>query len=71
MYRYSNQTVKRMPQPILIVEDNDANMRLFTDILSSCDLPLMQAGDAETALEMLKSDPLPCLIIMDIQLPGM
>ncbi|MDW3203958.1 MAG: response regulator [Alphaproteobacteria bacterium] len=59
-----------MRPPILIVEDNEVNMRLFTDLLSALGYVVYQAGDAETALELLKSVR-PGAIVMDIQLPGM
>lgn len=71
MKKSTTLTVRPMSQPILIVEDNVANMRLFTDVLTSCDYPVYQAVDAETALEILATSPLPRVIIMDIQLPGM
>ncbi|WP_421875082.1 response regulator [Pacificispira sp.] len=59
-----------MRPPILIVEDNEVNMRLFSDLLSALGYIVYQAEDAETALELLKSVR-PGAIVMDIQLPGM
>lgn len=59
-----------MVQPILIVEDNDLNMRLFCDLLSALGYRVCQAEDAETALAILESVR-PAVIVMDIQLPGM
>ncbi len=56
--------------PILIVEDNQINMRLFSDLLGAIGYKICQAVDAETALEMLKTLR-PGAIVMDIQLPGM
>lgn len=59
-----------MPRPILIVEDNEMNMRLFSDLLRALGYEVLQAWDAETALDILKSER-PAVIVMDIQLPGM
>ena len=56
--------------PVLVVEDNELNMRLFTDILENFGYPVVGCVDAEKALDFLK-DNTPGLIIMDIQLPGM
>ena len=56
--------------PILIVEDNVINMRLFSDLLVALGYTVYKAGDAEKALELLK-EIRPGAIIMDIQLPGM
>lgn len=57
--------------PILIVEDNELNMRLFTDVLRNFGYTVVGCGDAESALEYLSEGDLPGMILMDIQLPGM
>lgn len=59
-----------MRAPILIVEDNELNMRLFSDLLTALGYVVLQAEDAECALEFLKTER-PGVIVMDIQLPGM
>ncbi|MDF1748810.1 MAG: response regulator [Alphaproteobacteria bacterium] len=56
--------------PILIVEDNTINMRLFSDLLVALGYTVCKAEDAEQALKLLE-DIRPGAIIMDIQLPGM
>ena len=55
---------------ILIVEDNEANMKLASLLLSKADHTVLCAADAETGLTLARSDR-PDLILMDIQLPGM
>lgn len=55
---------------ILIVEDNESNMKLFDFLLRRAGHCVLQAGDAETGL-MLARRETPDLILMDIQLPGM
>jgi len=55
---------------ILIVEDNPANLKLATLLLTSVGHNVLLAADAETGLALALSDQ-PELILMDIQLPGM
>lgn len=56
-------------EPILIVDDNESNLRLVTAILGSEQWEIRCATDAEEALRMLEHWR-PRLILMDIQLPG-
>jgi two-component system cell cycle response regulator DivK len=55
---------------ILVVEDNEANMRLASVLLSSAGHSVLCAVDAEAGM-MLAHSERPDLILMDIQLPGM
>src|SRR5579864_5013900 len=55
---------------ILIVEDNPANMKLATLLLSNAGHTALCAVDAETGLTLARAEQ-PDLILMDIQLPGM
>lgn len=57
-------------EPILIVDDNPTNLKLLRVLLQGEGYDVKTAGDAEEALETLKSFH-PRLILMDIQLPGM
>src|SRR5262244_3298982 len=54
---------------ILVVEDNELNMKLFHDLLASRGLIIVQTGDGVDALKLARQHK-PDLIIMDIQLPG-
>jgi len=58
-----------MPR-ILVVEDNPANMKLASLLLSNAGHVALCAVDAETGLTLARAE-LPDLILMDIQLPGM
>jgi len=53
---------------ILVVEDNDLNMKLFHDLLEAHGYETLQTKDGLEALEMAR-DHRPDLILMDIQLP--
>ena len=55
---------------ILIVDDNQINLRLATDVLEAAEFDIIQAVDAEQAQKFL-IDVIPDLILMDIALPGM
>jgi two-component system cell cycle response regulator DivK len=55
---------------ILIVEDNEANMKLACLLLQNAGHETLTADDAETGLTLARSER-PDLILMDIQLPGM
>ena len=57
-------------EPILIVDDNLANLKLARLLLEHEEYNVRTAADAEAALEILKTFQ-PQLILMDIQLPGM
>ncbi len=54
---------------ILIVEDNDKNMKLARDILQAKGYATLEAVTGEEGVRLAK-EKLPALILMDIQLPG-
>ena len=55
---------------ILIVEDNEKNMKLVRDVLQVKGYATLEAGTAEDGL-IMAAQKRPDLILMDIQLPGM
>jgi two-component system cell cycle response regulator DivK len=55
---------------ILIVEDNEKNMKLVRDVLQVKGYETLEAGTAEDGIR-LAQERKPDLILMDIQLPGM
>ena len=54
---------------ILIVEDNEKNMKLVRDILRHQGHTTLEAATGEEGVR-LAAEHLPALILMDIQLPG-
>jgi two-component system, cell cycle response regulator DivK len=54
---------------ILVVEDNERNMRLFRDVLRAAGHRTLEATTGEEAVE-LATEHGPDLVLMDIQLPG-
>jgi two-component system cell cycle response regulator DivK len=55
---------------ILIVEDNEKNLKLARDVLRFHGFRTVEATDGESAIA-LSLEHLPALVLMDIQLPGM
>lgn len=57
-----------MTKKVLIVEDNELNMKLFHDLLDAHGYETLQTRDGIEALEIARVNR-PDLILMDIQLP--
>ncbi|MCG8689911.1 MAG: response regulator [Minwuiales bacterium] len=57
-----------MSKTVLIVEDNELNMKLFCDLLSAHGYDTLQADDGVVALQLAREHR-PDLIVMDILLP--
>jgi two-component system cell cycle response regulator DivK len=57
-----------MGQKILIVEDNELNMKLFNDLLEAHGYQTVTTRDGTKAVDMAVEEK-PDLILMDIQLP--
>jgi two-component system cell cycle response regulator DivK len=53
---------------VLIVEDNELNMKLFNDLLEAFGYATVKTRDGRKAVELARTHK-PDLIIMDIQLP--
>jgi two-component system, cell cycle response regulator DivK len=57
-----------MAKTVLIVEDNDLNMKLFHDLLEAHGYATIQTKDGMEAMKLAREHR-PDLILMDIQLP--
>ncbi|MBT3238102.1 MAG: response regulator [Rhodospirillaceae bacterium] len=57
-----------MAKTILIVEDNELNMKLFNDLLQAHGYDTVQTTDGRLAVDLTR-EHMPDLILMDIQLP--
>ncbi len=58
-----------MKKKILIIEDNELNMKLVRSLLQLNSIETIEAYDAEKGIELAGTCK-PNLILMDIQLPG-
>ena len=63
-----SQEPRTMTKTVLIVEDNELNMKLFHDLLDSDGYEVIQTRDGLKALDLARAHK-PDLILMDIQLP--
>jgi len=59
---------RRSGKTVLIVEDNELNMKLFHDLLDAHGYQTIQTRDGLEALKLARAER-PSLILMDIQLP--
>ncbi len=57
-----------MTATVLVVEDNELNMKLFHDLLEAHGINVMQLRDGRQVLETARANR-PDVILMDIQLP--
>jgi two-component system cell cycle response regulator DivK len=57
-----------MAKTVLIVEDNELNMKLFNDLLEAFGYRTVKTRDGRQALPLARQHK-PDLIVMDIQLP--
>jgi two-component system, cell cycle response regulator DivK len=60
--------VRRMSKTVMIVEDNELNMKLFHDLLDAHGYHTLQTRNGMEALRLAREQR-PDLILMDIQLP--
>lgn len=58
-----------MRKKVLVVEDNDLNMKLFCDLLEAFDYESVPVRDGIDVLKLAREHR-PDLILMDIQLPN-
>jgi len=63
-----NRTMDVKAKTVLIVEDNELNMKLFHDLLDAHGYNILQTKDGMEALDIAREHR-PDLILMDIQLP--
>jgi CheY-like chemotaxis protein len=55
---------------ILVIEDNELNMKLVKGLLEIGKYRMLEATDAESGIQLIREQR-PDLVLMDIQLPGM
>ena len=68
MIQPDGEAPQSIPKTVLIVEDNELNMKLFNDLLEAHGYFTLQTKDGVEALRMARTHR-PDLILMDIQLP--
>src|SRR5262245_54448858 len=56
---------------ILIVDDDEAIRESLCDILSDEGRPAVAVANGEQALDFLRTEPRPCVILLDLMMPVM
>ena len=64
----NNNSTNGTAKTVLVVEDNELNMKLFHDLLEAHGYNILQTKDGMDALRIAREHK-PDLILMDIQLP--
>jgi two-component system cell cycle response regulator DivK len=64
----AKETLNGAAKTVLVVEDNELNMKLFHDLLEAHGYNILQTKDGMEALRLAREHR-PDLILMDIQLP--
>ena len=59
-----------MMKKVLVIEDNELNMKLVKSLFRFSKFEVIEAADAENGIQLAREHK-PFLILMDIQLPGM
>lgn len=59
-----------MARTILIVDDNETNLRLINAVLTTRGYELLEARSGQAALETVVTQR-PSLVLMDVQMPGL
>jgi two-component system cell cycle response regulator DivK len=57
-------------EQVLVVEDNEKNMKLVRDVLQATGYRTLEASSGEDAIALARAHR-PDLVLMDVQLPGM
>ena len=64
----SDEPPRSAPKRILIVEDNELNMKLLNDVLEAYGYDIVKTASGAAVLELARQHR-PDLVLMDIQLP--
>ncbi len=64
------ENTKRKGATILVVDDQEENVQLMADVLSSANYVTLTANSGPEALELLKANA-PSAILLDMLMPGM
>lgn len=72
MWQIALGSATRLRQiPVLVVEDDDATREALQYLLTDSGYEVMEATNGVSALERLRADPGPCVVLVDWWMPGM
>lgn len=67
-----NSTVTSGPAPIVLVVDDDEDLlAVLRDVIEEEGYRVSTACDGEAALALLESGETPCMVLLDLKMPGM
>src|SRR5439155_15034556 len=67
----SIQRMTRVENSILVVDDDQASRRLLARTLTAAGYTCTEAESGEEALELVRKQPPPCLLLLDYDMPGL
>ena len=67
----STTSTRPLPHRVLLVDDDADERDAIACFLELEGAEVAVAGDGEEALNALRADPLRCLILLDLEMPGM
>ena len=67
----SSGSTRLLPHRVLLVDDDAEERDAIAHFLKLQGAAVAVAGDGEEALNALQADPLRCLILLDLNMPGM
>ena len=66
-----SSSTRLLPHRVLLVDDDAEERDAIAHFLELQGAAVAVAGDGEEALNVLQADPLRCLILLDLNMPGM
>ena len=66
-----SSSIRLLPHRVLLVDDDAEERDAIAHFLELQGAAVAVAGDGEEALNALRVDPLRCLILLDLNMPGM
>jgi CheY-like chemotaxis protein len=69
--REAMMSQRQPPSPILLIEDDRAAREMLIFLLQGAIYQVVSATDGLEALQILRCDPAPCLILLDLRTPRM
>ena len=58
-------------QTVLVVDDDEDLLQVLRDVIAEEGYRVLTAPNGEAAFEMLRAGEVPCMILLDLKMPGM
>ena len=70
LYTITDPATGKTHKTILLVDDEQENLRAYEEILVDLNYRVLARSDGDSALELLKENPVVDLVITDYRMPG-